>query len=52
MSGLVSIKYYRAPIMLRYLVASSGDRRSPSWAEILPVDGNGVVASLHESIPA
>lgn len=48
MSGLVRVRYWRAPTMLRYSVAS--ERGAPSYAESFEPDARGVGHGLESCI--
>lgn len=50
-SGLVKVKYYKAPNILRYCVILAGPSLSPSWADNFSVTTMGVFIGLHSIIP-
>jgi hypothetical protein len=50
MSGLVRVKYCKAPTMLLYRVASLGPNRVPSKAESFSLVESGVLTGLQQDI--
>jgi hypothetical protein len=49
MSGLVTVRYWRAPARMRYVFASSMVAPSP---ESFPFASIGLATGLHEAMPA
>ena len=50
MSGLVRVRYCKAPTILLYCVASLGQRGVPSCIDNLSLVLNGVVTGLHSDM--